>query len=538
LDHRLLSIITALLTVCLLVVSVSVLLSIAAPPEAAGASGTTFHVNDDVCPALGSGTPIDPYCRIQTAVDGAAEGDEIHVAAGTYTGAQMVVDSRTGYTYTQVVFIDKDLTLRGGYDAADWGADPNPTANPTVIDAEGSGRGVSIVGWTGTDALSVTIDGFTITGGDYTGLGNPPGGGWQVCHEAEGIDCGGGLYATWSALVLRDSTISDNIASGNDYSHGGGIYLYRIPPNSTGVRIEDTLIANNSAPGSGGGGGGMFVDVLDAPLILTHSTFQGNDADSVGGGMRLYNMGQARVTVENTHFISNASKAFAAGGAYIPLSSDGDALIMEQVHFQNNHADGLGGAALLLDVSGPYGPRARLNNLIFGGNRNANNSGAVLSIYNGASAKPLEVEMAHVTAANNQAATFLYAGAWGADRRVTTTLTNTLLVSFTHAFAGSEGLNGEVLIRHTNTLTDNVSTLHRVRDGSPTFEAIDPLSGDARLDATYHLRWGSAAIDAGVDAGVMVDIDGDSRVKYAPPDIGADEFTSYRGYLPLLQRGR
>jgi hypothetical protein len=39
-----------------------------------------------------------------------------------------------------------------------------------------------------------------------------------------------------------------------------------------------------------------------------------------------------------------------------------------------------------------------------------------------------------------------------------------------------------------------------------------------------------------VDAGVTVDIDGDSRIDYAPPDIGADEFTTYDVYLPLVQR--
>ena len=30
---------------------------------------------------------------------------------------------------------------------------------------------------------------------------------------------------------------------------------------------------------------------------------------------------------------------------------------------------------------------------------------------------------------------------------------------------------------------------------------------------------------------VTTDIDGDSRIEYAPPDIGADEFTTYTHYL-------
>lgn len=93
-----------------------------------------------------------------------------------------------------------------------------------------------------------------------------------------------------------------------------------------------------------------------------------------------------------------------------------------------------------------------------------------------------------------------------------------------------------VLIHHTHTLTDNVANLHLVEDGDPAFVAINSLTGDPKLDTTYHLQGGSAAIDAGVDAGVTTDIDGESRVDYAPPDIGADEFTTYHIYLPLVLR--
>jgi hypothetical protein len=530
-DRKLFSIIAVLLTVSLFVLGVTALLAVAAPLEAARANGTILYVDDDTCPDTGSGTQGDPYCHIQDAVDAAEDGDEVRVAAGTHSGAQTVLDPRTGYTYTQVVFVNKSLTLRGGYDAGDWGADPDPTAHLTVIDAQRSGRGVSIVGWSSTDALSVTIDGFTITGGDYTDLGNPPGGGWQVCHEDEGIDCGGGLYATWSSLLLRNSIISDNVASDNDESHGGGVYVYLVPSDTPGIRIENTLIANNSAPASGGEGGGIFVDGLHSPLRITRSTLRDNVANGRGGGMRLYNMSRAVVTVEETDFISNASHSNVAGGAYIPLDTDGDALTMDRVRFQDNQAHG-SGAALQVEVPGPYAPRARLTNLLFSGNHS--DSGSV--VYAHSPRQSLEIEMAHVTAAENEAPTFLYALAWGANHWLSVTLTNTLVFSSEEAFSAYEGNGGEVLIRHTNTLTDDVTTLHQPVGGEPTFEAVNPLSGDARLDSSYHLRPRSDAIDAGVDAGVTVDIDGDSRPYHDGFDIGADEFTTYHVYLPLVSR--
>jgi hypothetical protein len=51
--------------------------------------------------------------------------------------------------------------------------------------------------------------------------------------------------------------------------------------------------------------------------------------------------------------------------------------------------------------------------------------------------------------------------------------------------------------------------------GDPDF--VDPAAGD------YHLGPGSAALDAGLNAGVMMDIDNQPR-PYHAPDLGADEY--------------
>lgn len=65
--------------------------------------------------------------------------------------------------------------------------------------------------------------------------------------------------------------------------------------------------------------------------------------------------------------------------------------------------------------------------------------------------------------------------------------------------------------------------------GSPAF--VNPDGGD------YHITAASAARDAGVNAGVSVDIDGDPRPVGAGYDIGADEW-ALRVYLPLVLRSR
>jgi len=59
----------------------------------------------------------------------------------------------------------------------------------------------------------------------------------------------------------------------------------------------------------------------------------------------------------------------------------------------------------------------------------------------------------------------------------------------------------------------------------PAFVAPD--AGD------FHIGSDSAAIDAGVDAGVGTDLDGEGRPAGAGYDIGADEFY-FKTYLPLM----
>ena len=53
---------------------------------------------------------------------------------------------------------------------------------------------------------------------------------------------------------------------------------------------------------------------------------------------------------------------------------------------------------------------------------------------------------------------------------------------------------------------------------------IGSISQDPQLDGTYHLTASSPCIDAGTDAGVYTDMDGDSRPQGSGFDIGADEY--------------
>ncbi len=93
----------------------------------------TAHATDlTVCV---EGPSTCSYASIQAAVDAAATGDVIKVAAGTYTTVTMRPrnDITTTGDVTQVVYLTKTVTIRGGYTTTNSFADPpDPVANPTI----------------------------------------------------------------------------------------------------------------------------------------------------------------------------------------------------------------------------------------------------------------------------------------------------------------------------------------------------------------------------------------------------------------------
>jgi predicted outer membrane repeat protein len=122
---------------------------------------------------------------------------------------------------------------------------------------------------------------------------------------------GGGVYA----FAMASLTLNDSLLEGNQAGYGGGLYLYQTPSALQRVTFRQNT-ANNL---SGAGGGLLVIGALSTSVSVADSTFDGNSALQVGGGLSggaIYNQGV--LNIANSTFVANQS---ANGGAIINTST-------------------------------------------------------------------------------------------------------------------------------------------------------------------------------------------------------------------------
>ncbi len=204
--------------------------SLTAPPAPSLATAASAEIN----------VPAD-HSTIQAAIDAAAPGDAIVVAAGTYSET--------------IDFRGKAITVRS-------------SAGPLLTIIDGANSGGSVVTAISGEGPATILEGFTITGG--------------------GALEGGGMRNIGTSPTVRDCIFSGNSAS----DRGGGMYNRAGSP--TIIRTHFKL---NSAAAMGGG-----VFNLEASPTIIESRFSQNTANK-GGGMRNYL--NSHPTVANCVFDDN-----------------------------------------------------------------------------------------------------------------------------------------------------------------------------------------------------------------------------------------
>jgi CSLREA domain-containing protein len=268
-------------------------------------------------------------CSLRDAVIAAnanAGADTITLPAGTYMLTLTGVNEDAAATGD--LDVTGDLTINGAGSAT------------TTINGNGTDRVFQVIG-----AVTLTLNGVTITGGNTTASSTQDGGGILTGFSAGTLilnNCvvtgnngaggqGGGIFA--NNVTLTNSTVSGNSTS----SQGAGIFATSATisgstitnNNSTGDQggglflingsstITNSTISSNSA-GAGADGGGIYLNGsinANAPALLTitNSTFSNNSAPDGGG---IFILSFATVTITGSTFTVNAAQTGGGAGIF------------------------------------------------------------------------------------------------------------------------------------------------------------------------------------------------------------------------------
>jgi hypothetical protein len=295
--------------------------SMVMPPTAA-ASGPSY-----VAPNADCGTATPCYPTLQAAIDAAQPGDEIRVAQGVYTATTAFEYDLGGWTQTvtQAMFIDKSLTVRGGYTITDW-TTAHPISYPVVIDPLGRGRGGVISKPDRDMPITVTLEGLSVTHGDAEGSG---GGlyvegasitisGCQIMHN-HGGSLASGVYLSGDKMTLTNNVIAHN--TGTDYGHGIAVNMgaptlsgNRITHNVNGLMLASTVatLTNNIIAANDEDG----LSISGGNVRAWHTTVADNGTTGVG----VMNSGQGpgQLGMTNTIIAGPATGVRVMGNDFDP----------------------------------------------------------------------------------------------------------------------------------------------------------------------------------------------------------------------------
>jgi len=512
----------------------------------------------------------DPCGSIQYALEQGepGRGDTIYVAEGAYTG-----------TGGAVITVTESVTLYGGWDGAASGpVVRDPENYVTTLDGQGQRRVVHLDGR--LKPITPTVDGFVIANGNaaHAHLNSGRGGGIHSLgataliannvisnniagpSDTDGRAYGGGIYLLNpdGTAVITANRIISNVANANGHGRGGGVYLSDAPK----AQVMNNVVLSNTAvltgnSGYGGGialasspdvvvagnqiaynvayrgadwessdGGGLYCssshDLTFRENVVQHNVVNLNAGGGTGGGIQLWSC--YRAALAHNLFEGNASSgqnSGSGGGLYTYAARD---LTLEANRFVDNSAYQGGGLYL------GHNTWFTMTNNVVAENVGGHAGGGMA--FEAWSTEPVTGALAHNTFAANDK------GNWDGriaihlnDSYVTLFLTNNLIYS--HTYGVYAVTTSTVQLDHTLFYANKSGNT----GGPGVIVNTNPITGqDPLLTGDYHLSYGSPAIDAGVDAGVTDDIDGDLRPAEGGYDIGADEFYGGQIYLPLVIR--
>jgi hypothetical protein len=460
------------------------------------ASGKIIYVDADANGLNDGSSWLNTYKYLQDALMMDTDGDELRVAQGIYKPDDFALSDRPNLGRSETFQLKNGVTLKGGY-AGLGQPDPNRRdvgKHETILSGDLNGDDGPADFNNIQAAINDANNGDTIivADGRYTGYGN------------RDIDFDG------KAITLRSENGPENCIIDCQHS-GGGLYFHSGEDKNS--VLEGFAIVN----GSGGGGGAMTVH-HSSPLLINCKFI--NNAGGGGGAIWVY--GSSSIILINCTFSGNSIRGEGGGGIYNDGNGEDSRPTLIGCTFSGNWAE-YGGGAMYNTLT-----NVTVVNCTF--SRNWTNVGGGIENQSG------NLTLTNCAFSGN------YATWWGGGLH--SVRSNLILTNCT--FSGNAAPHGnaiaccwdwgwypsnielancilwdggnEICNTDGSTITITYSNVQGGWPGEGNISA-DPCfvmpgywdSNGVWVKGDYHLLPDSPCIDAGTDAGVYTDIEGNVR---------------------------
>lgn len=525
------------------------------------AQASVIYVDVD---ATGNNSGYDwqnAYTSLQSALGTATSGDEIWVSEGTYKPTS----GTDRFAYFEMA---SGVDVYGGFSGVETQLNQrDPDGNVTTLSGDIGTQGVDTdnsynVLFIDNVSNTTALDGFTVTKGyaNYTTPGHRArfGGGIMcgtncdlqtgnlVVKENYAIAAGGGIYfASGSDALLRASTVESNTSGG----YGGGIAIVGGAP-----IITETVITNNTATTTGGAiryldgnidrewseltvtgnsaakGGGIYTDGGSYILTITDSTFNNNSASgsSIANGGAIQIESGAKLEARSVKFENNSAQGW--GGALYLHTTNAAFKVIDCQFIGNTSSSSLfGGGAIYFEHRQTLTNTLDVINSLFAGN-SSNDGGGAIYVQEGCGLSctpPLSIYDSTFVA--NTATTYgggigrYTSGGWGVF-----TVANSIF--WDNEDSTGQGTSAQLLDHNANMGTVNYSDIEGgwTVNGSGNINS-DPSFVNAAND-NYRLGENSPAKNVGdnnsIPSGITTDLDQANRILDTTVDLGAYEYNA------------